>query len=248
MSTYFTVPDDVGSGNRGRSSKINEIIQSTEDAFDNLPAGLVATTAEIVAARDGDADLLTQIQRAQATTTEVVAARDGEASLLATINRLDDSIISVSGASGCLVSVNDSVAGFLNGKIVVTGSATNAKTANYAVTAADLRNVLVVENNDGSNESLSIITDRSFTNAGATIDIVYTLPAGTEGDKLRVRVLANYYLRLNADGTETFRYLAQQSAAGGYIRSNVIGTSFTIEFLGSEWLITSLEGILNYDV
>ena len=58
MSEYYTSPTDVIAGTRARSITVNNLDAAIDDAFDALPAGLVATTAEIVAARDGFASLL----------------------------------------------------------------------------------------------------------------------------------------------------------------------------------------------
>jgi len=99
MSEYFTVPDDVGAGNRGRSAKINEIIQAVEDGFDALPAGLPATTAEIIAARDGESNLLAkqddQDSDISALETEVQNARKGETNLETEIDSLQSQITSL---------------------------------------------------------------------------------------------------------------------------------------------------------
>ena len=50
--------------------------------------------------------------------TEVIAARDGAASLLAQIDILQAAIVAVTNGAGLLVSLNDTTPGFLNGKLV----------------------------------------------------------------------------------------------------------------------------------
>ncbi len=94
MSDYYTPPADVLAGVRARSTKINEIIQSVESGFDELPTDL------------GDLK------------SEVIAARDGEATLLAQIDALQAAILAVDGSNGSLISSNDSTPGFLNGKLL----------------------------------------------------------------------------------------------------------------------------------
>ena len=49
MSEYYTPPADVVAGVRARSAKINEVIQSVENGFDEIPVDLAATLATIVA-------------------------------------------------------------------------------------------------------------------------------------------------------------------------------------------------------
>lgn len=103
-----------------------------------------------------------------------------------------------------------------------------AKTANYTVLTTDLTGLVC------------------FTNTGTAADIILTLPAGVADYTCDVLVTVNKYIRLNTNGTEKFRYLGTQSAAGGYLRSDVIGTKFRLKFT-TEWVITQLTGILKYD-
>jgi len=85
------------------------------------------------------------------------------------------------------------------------------------------------------------------TNTGAGAAVNLTLPAGSADKGIRVIVTVAQYLRITADGTDKFRYGATEGAAGGYIRSNVIGTSFLLVWTGSNWNIMDLVGTLNYD-
>ena len=87
----------------------------------------------------------------------------------------------------------------------------------------------------------------TFVNTGAGAEVNFTLPAGASGYQVDFTVTTAQYLRVTADGTETFRYLGSTSAAGGYIRSNVVGTIWTIRFTGGEWVIGPLTGTLLYD-
>ena len=52
------------------------------------------------------------------TKTEVENARDGETNLLTQIDQLQASITALMAGSGCPVSANDASAGYLNGKLV----------------------------------------------------------------------------------------------------------------------------------
>jgi hypothetical protein len=104
-----------------------------------------------------------------------------------------------------------------------------AKTSDYTLVAEDL---------GGS---------KTFINTAATGEINLTLPAGAVNYKTSFLVTEEEYLKVTANGTETFKYLGSESAEGGYIRNNVIGTTWTIIWSGSEWIITNLEGSLFYD-
>jgi hypothetical protein len=86
-----------------------------------------------------------------------------------------------------------------------------------------------------------------FTNTGATGETIFNLPAGADGYKVRADVTAAQYLRLDANGTETIRYLATQTAVGGYIRSNVVGNVVELDWSGTEWVVVNMGGAWTYD-
>lgn len=83
------------------------------------------------------------------------------------------------------------------------------------------------------------------TDAGAAVNL--TLPAGAADLALRVIVTVAQYLRITAAGSDKFRYWTTEGAAGGYVRSNTIGTSFLLVWSGGNWCIMDLVGILKYD-
>lgn len=123
---------------------------------------LYTYVAEIVAARDGEATLLDQIDELQAgilaVTTEVTNARDGETSLLAQIDILQAGIATLLVGTGCPVSVTDTTPGFLDGKLV----------------AGD--GIVLTKGNTGGNETLTVETDIVPTGAEWTSGSTY--PAG----------------------------------------------------------------------
>lgn len=103
------------------------------------------------------------------------------------------------------------------------------KTGDVALTAAELTGLKIITN----------------TGAGGAIDL--TLPAGTADYAIKAVVTVAQYLRFTANGTETIRFLATQSAAGGYVRSNVIGNMIELVWSGTEWVITGIGGAWTYD-
>lgn len=108
-------------------------------------------------------------------------------------------------------------------------AALTAKSSSYPVVAGDL-------------------TGRTtFTNTGASGEVTFTLPAGAAWHKVSFIVTVAQYLKILTDGTEKLRFLATQGAAGGYVRSNVIGNTLTIVWDGSNWVITDLGGSWLYD-
>ena len=129
-----------------------------------------------------------------------------------------------------IVIVPDTNPGSINWELAGSNQMiTIVKTANWNVSAAYLQAGVTI------------------TNTGDTGETIGTLPAGSVNDSLCCYIDANEYLRLSADGSETFRYGSDVSAAGGYIRTNEIGIFFKIEWLGGEWVITQLTGDLKYD-
>jgi len=104
-----------------------------------------------------------------------------------------------------------------------------AKTSDYTIQPSDLTGL------------------KTFTNTGATGEVNFTLPAGAVNYKCNFVITENQYLKVTANGTDKFRYLGVYSEEGGYIRNNIIGTSFIIIWSGTEWIIINLEGSLYYD-
>lgn len=49
-------------------------------------------------------------------------------------------------------------------------------------------------------------------------------------------------LKITANGSEKIRYLAQQTAAGGYIQSATVGDYVEISWDGQEWVVTDCKG------
>jgi len=108
------------------------------------------------------------------------------------------------------------------------GIALLKKTAAYTVQSGDLAGLTII------------------SNEGATGDIVITLPALTDADRVMFLVTEPYYIRVNTDGSEVFSYGGDDGAAGGYIRSNEVGVSWTITAVG-KWYIGPLTGTLLFD-
>jgi len=89
--------------------------------------------------------------------------------------------------------------------------------------------------------------NKVFVNTGATGETEFQLPAGAAGYGFEFCVTAVQYLKMTANGTETFRYGGTQGAAGGYIRSNTVGRCGQVKWIGSEWVIMYLNGACNMD-
>ena len=86
-----------------------------------------------------------------------------------------------------------------------------------------------------------------FTNTGATGQIINQLPAGADGYTFKGIVTAAQYMQFLCNGTEKIRFQGTQTAAGGYVRSNVVGNVIEAEWSGTEWVITGMGGAWSYD-
>lgn len=87
----------------------------------------------------------------------------------------------------------------------------------------------------------------TFTNTGATGETVFNLSAGAGNYTCTFEVTAAQFLKVVCTGSETAGYGSTVGAAGGYVRSNVIGTRWKMSWNGSRWSISDLIGVLNYD-
>jgi hypothetical protein len=78
---------------------------------------------------------------------------------------------------------------------------------------------------------------KTFTNQGASGEVVFSLPAATVGQWYRFVVKAAQEIRLDPNGTETIALdTGVQQAAGAYITANAIGERISIECVkAGEW-------------
>lgn len=93
---------------------------------------------------------------------------------------------------------------------ILTGTV-QTKTADYTVTVAD--------------------SGRTFSTAGASGTVVFTLPAAVPGLRYRFRVGAAQELRIDPDGTETISLPSTgvPGAAGKYLTANAAGETVDIQ-------------------
>lgn len=87
----------------------------------------------------------------------------------------------------------------------------------------------------------------TFSNQGATGEVVLTLPQGQADYSVSFIVTAAYNLKVAATNNERFRWQRLQGAQNGYVESDEIGTAWTIRWSGTEWVITTLAGTLGAD-
>lgn len=92
-----------------------------------------------------------------------------------------------------------------------------------------------------------LVGNSVFCNTGATGETEFSLPAGVDGYSFRFCVTAAQYLKITANGSEKLRFSITQGAAGGYIRSNTVGRTGEIIWMGGEWVIFYLNGGCNMD-
>lgn len=105
-----------------------------------------------------------------------------------------------------------------------------AKIAAYNVLAAD------------------VLGNTIITNLGATGEVNLTLVSATVGLTVHCEVRAAYYLRCTAAATETIEYGGTVGSAAGYVRSNVAGTSWTLQCReAGKWTLLNRVGVVKYD-
>lgn len=114
-----------------------------------------------------------------------------------------------------------------SGGATALGHTLTAKTSDYTVTSSDVNG------------------NTTFTNTGAGGEVIFTLPAGSAGDKVRFMVTAAQQLRIQPDGSEIIRLFTQTTTALNYIRTNTIGAMISLIFSNSnsEWIVHELAGV-----
>jgi hypothetical protein len=111
----------------------------------------------------------------------------------------------------------------------------------------DKYTVLLAKTGDATLSAIELGGNYVITNTGAGGAINLTLPAGAANYCAEFEVTAAQYLKITAAGAETFGYGSAAGSAGGYIRSNVVGTRWRITWNGSRWSVSNLIGTLKAD-
>jgi hypothetical protein len=106
---------------------------------------------------------------------------------------------------------------------------------------------VIAKTGNGTLSAAECANGNLITNTGAGSDIALALPAGAIGYELDLEVTAAYYLKLTANGTETFKFYSLVSAAGGYVRSNIVGTRWKLTWNGALWAVHDINGFVSYD-
>ena len=76
-----------------------------------------------------------------------------------------------------------------------------------------------------------LLGTQTITNTGASAETLLAVPAGSDGDIFGpILITAAQYVRMTANGSEKIRYGSEQSAAGGYVRTNAVGVTY-----GGRW-------------
>lgn len=85
--------------------------------------------------------------------------------------------------------------------------------------------------------------DETWSNSGATGTVILTLPAGTNGMRVRAVVLAAQQLRLFTGTAVQIRHGANlTTATTGYIQSNTVGDVVEIEYISGVWVVINSVG------
>lgn len=78
MNEYYTPPDDLPPFTKAKTSQINELKNSVDVGFDNLPTDLSGLKTEVINAREDKPTLLSRLQAAEAATAADVLLCQGE--------------------------------------------------------------------------------------------------------------------------------------------------------------------------
>jgi hypothetical protein len=107
--------------------------------------------------------------------------------------------------------------------------------------------VLTPKTADATLSATELAGNVLVTNTGASGAINLTQQAGTANYSITFEVTAAQYLKVTMAGSNKAQYYNTTGAAGGYVRSNVIGTRWTMTWNGVNWVISNLIGTLSYD-
>lgn len=161
-------------------------------------------------------------------------------------------IAAIAAGSGVTVSADDDTVRTLSEKLLAGTNITltvgnDGGDETLTVASAFLRLNKTQANSPYTVTAANVAGHTTFTNTGASGQIIFNLPAGADGEHFSAVVTAAQYLQLKANGTEVLSYLGTDTAAGGYIRANVIGYAVAGEWNGTKWVITNMAGTWQYD-
>lgn len=83
-----------------------------------------------------------------------------------------------------------------------------------------------------------------YNNTGASTDLFILLPADpVVGTAFYLRVVEAHYMRFQANTGQVIQMDAILSASAGYVRSNYVGASIAIEYVGAnKWFCSQIQG------
>lgn len=211
--------EDASTSNKGvlETATDAEALAMSETVKALVPSNLAALTASVTAT--GISELATSNETVTGTDTGRTTTPAGVKAALDDRTKDEDDMSSNSDAHW---PTQQSTKAFTSSGIV-------AKTGAYSVLAADC------------------IGHRTFTNDGASIEVIFTLPTGVAGYKSSYIVTDAYYLQVKASNSEKLRYLGTQTGANGYVRASVVGNTLTAIWSGDDWVITEMRGSWLYD-
>jgi hypothetical protein len=117
----------------------------------------------------------------------------------------------------------------VNQTVVIPPSTMVSKTGNYTILGSE--------------------TGTRFNNSGAAADIVLTLPPSQPPMRYSFVVCTAHYIRINPAGLERIARGGNNSAAGGYVRSNLPFSALTLEcHVAGQWVDVSGTGSWSIDL
>lgn len=84
--------------------------------------------------------------------------------------------------------------------------------------------------------STDCIGTKTFTNTGATNEVIMLLPPGEDGFRVNAIVTTSNLFTFKASEFETIRYLDVISKLNGYITSSTVGHQLQLEWSGTQWV------------
>lgn len=239
LTELFLIATEVTNARDGQANLLAKI--DAMDVYD----------AELIAARDGESSLLNKINAIDLAVTAAIAGSGcwvssndtttgylngkllaGEGIDLTEGSDGGNETLTISGEDA--TTSNKGIASFNTLDFTLSSGAVSAKQESYLTkTQADSPYTVSADNLRGN---------VTHDNSGASGECIFNLPAGAAGYVFKGEVKAAQYFRVKANGTETIRYLATQSAAGGYVRANIIGKTISMKWNGTQWIITEING------
>jgi hypothetical protein len=190
MNEYYTPPDDLAPFTKAKTSQINDLKDSVDVGFDNLPTDLSGLKTEIINAREDKPSLLSRLQAAEAATAaDVLTCQEEVVNCQAeVVNCQAETTAATTQANRAEAIINSFLNDPVNAVVATSTTSLAFGTGSQTLTVETDKGflagmwVVLIDVNDPENFMRGYITEYTPGTGGLVVTIVQKLGTGTISD------------------------------------------------------------------